>query len=133
MAEFNLIPQSIECESAEIISRKTVISSLMRDPKIGNCFKYSCSRNASAEILKELNPKKYKCKNTSNLNLSDKLKSEKLYVLVAGATKLKDELKNQTHRHKAQKYISKSFTFAEISKPFHSIINAIENRNKSLK
>jgi len=119
----------IECLASEIIAKKIVPSVPQRHPKIGLTLKYSCKRDGSAEIKKELVPKEHKINEKSNLNLGDKLIANSFYVLVEGVKKITPEkLGGHTGRHSSQKFDTKKFTFAEISKPFEHIINAIENR-----
>lgn len=112
------------------IAKKIVVSTLQNTPALGRHFKYSCSRDASAEIIKEVDPKKWRIKKTSHLNSGDSLQCEKLYVLVLGISKLKPKLITHSGRHKAEEYNSKSFSYAEITLSFAHIIHALENRKE---
>jgi hypothetical protein len=42
--------------------------------------------------------------------------------------RLKIDLENLTHTHKAQRTTTKTYTYAEITKPFEHIVNALEKR-----
>ncbi len=132
MAEFYLSSESIECESALINSRKPTIGAIIELDQIGRCRKYVCDLNSSAQIVKELFPKPLlgPYKEASKLDLDDKLVCESLFLFVQGIKNIKFSVINLSGRHKAQEATTKSFTYAEISKPFEHIIHAIENRNK---
>lgn len=112
---------SIECNAAEIISRKVNFGSLIELKDIGRCRKYSCERNSESTILKELNPKNPLYKETSHLDHGDKLKGLCIVVYVKKITQIKVELINNTGRHKAQKAYSNDYTFAEITEIFPTI------------
>ena len=121
---------SIECERAEITTRKFCSPTLIKHPIIGRCIKIHCDRNSSAEIAKELTPKEYRISKASALNLGDTLKALKISVLLEGIRppKGKDfELVNESGRHKAQKYVSQSYTHAVIVVPFSHIQHALDN------
>lgn len=128
MSDFFHIPESIECEKADVISRKIIFKGFLNDPCLGYCTKYVCDRNSSAEIMKELNPKVSKCNPNSKLNLGDKLDCESLFVLITGFFKADPETINHSGRHKAQKVSTKKFTYAEITRPFEHIANAAEKK-----
>jgi len=132
LADFYLSSESIECESALINSRKPTIGAIIEIDQIGRCRKYTCDLNSSAQIVKELFPKPLHgtLKDTSKLDLDDKLVCEALFLFVQGIKNLKFSVINLSGRHKAQEATTKSFTYAEISKPFEHVIHAIENRNK---
>ena len=112
---------SIECNSAEVISRKIMPSSYMEIKKIGKCRTFKCSRNSEATILKELEPKKPSYNENSSLNLNDKLESEDIFLAVNCKKSIKVELLNYSGRHKAQTFTTEHFTFAKISKQFPNI------------
>ncbi|MCU0390881.1 MAG: hypothetical protein MUE81_07170 [Thermoflexibacter sp.] len=128
MEEYYEIPESIECNAAEIISRKIVPKGLLKYEKIGFCFKYSCDRDSSAEIKKELSPKKAILKESSKLDLGTKLVCLKLFFLVRGKKPITADVINNSGRHKAQLIATKDFTYAEITQPFAQIANAIKKR-----
>ncbi|MEP7169126.1 MAG: hypothetical protein ABI855_07110 [Bacteroidota bacterium] len=109
---------SIECESAEIISRKILLSSFQEIPNVGRCKKYNCTRNSEATITKELNPKAPLYSETSHLNLGDMLEAENIVVFVNQANNLKVIKIDNTHRHNAQQANTNSFTYAEITMQF---------------
>lgn len=112
---------SIECMSAGIISRKILPSSFIEYTNIGKCLTYKCSRNSEAVILKELDPKKAKINENSNLDINSKLECENLFVAVNKNKPYKLELINHTASHKAQEMVTDEFTFAKISKQIPSI------------
>lgn len=122
---------TIECNSSEIISRDIRVSSIIDVPEIGKCRKYNCKRNSEASIIEELDPKKAKYKTTSNLNLNDLLECEDLYFLMHTMKPLKIEIINKSGRHKAQKGVTKCFTYAEITQQFPNIPQKIEKQLSS--
>ena len=131
MAEFFKQGEKIECNASEVIAKDIVPSVPQKHPKIGLTLKYSCKRDGSAEIKKELNPKKYKINKDSNLELGDKLRANLFYVLVEGIKKIKPtKLGGHSGRHNSQIFNTNKFTYAEISKPFEHIVNALEKRKE---
>jgi|GEM_PF-2663451 len=119
--EFVFQGASIECDSAEIISRDIKASSFVNLPEIGNCQKYNCKRNSEAKILEELEPKRALYKPGSHLDKDDTLKSEDIVIYINSLKSVKKEVIPFSHRHKAQKTITKCFTYAEISLQFPNI------------
>ncbi|GAA4137928.1 hypothetical protein GCM10022216_14500 [Sphingobacterium kyonggiense] len=105
----------IECFSAEIISRKIVPGTFLNLKNIGKVFTYKCSRNSEATIKKELLPKKPLYNNNSFLDLETKLECDRLFVIVRAKKPYDKDLKNHTHRHKAQSFLTDDFTFAQIT------------------
>jgi hypothetical protein len=106
---------TIECDSAEVISRKIIPSSFIEIQNIGKCFSYKCSLNSEATIKKELNPKECKVNINSCLDLNAKLESDKLFVAVAKKKPYKFSLINLSGRHKAQYFMTDEFTYAAIT------------------
>ncbi len=126
--EFYKKGEKIECQCSEIIAKKIVPSVPQRHPKIGLSLKYKCKRDGSAEIVKELKPKKFKIDKNSHLNLGDKLNANSFYAIVKDIKKIKTQkIGGHTGRHSSQKFNTKKFTFAEISKPYPHIIHSLEN------
>lgn len=122
----------IECQNSEVIAKKITPSVPQRHPKIGLSVKYKCKRDGSAEITKELDPKEFKVDKNSNLNLGDKLDANHLFIIVNNIKKIKPQkVGGHSGRHSSQKMNTKDFTYAEISKPYSHIENALENK-KSL-
>ena len=121
MPKFVHNSSSIECLSAQIISRDIVPSSFLNIKDIGKCFTYKCKKNSEAEILKELNPKRSIYCIESNLNIGDILECENLFVAINKNKPYTPTLINYTHRHKAQMFVSKEYTFAKISKQIGNI------------
>jgi len=126
----SLVGASIECEKCELISRKIVPSSPQMDDTLGRVIKYECSRNSSAEILKELNPKEFKYKISSNLDLGSKLQANGIYLLTTKLKRIKPDIVNESGRHKASKSTIDGFTFAEIKYPLENVLNSINNRKE---
>lgn len=114
---------SIECDSAEIISRKVIHSAFIELPNIGKCFSYKCSLNSEATIKKESNPKEAKVNQHSLLDLESKLECDKLFVAVKKNKPYKLCLINLTGRHKAQTFVTDEFTFAKITLQLSNIPN----------
>lgn len=112
---------SIECEGADIVSRKIVRSSFMEIKSIGKCTTYKCKLNSEAVIRKELASRKPKYKTTSKVQAGDMLECEDLFLAVNTRKALKIALDNHTGRHKAQVARTDSYTFAEISKQIPNI------------
>lgn len=123
--------EQIECSKSEVISKKIKPNSLRKIPKIGRCRIYKCSRTSSAEIIKELNPKKWKICGDSFLNEGDILESDDIRVTVNNTRIIRTEIiGGHSGTHKAQKMSTKDFTHAKITKPFKHIMDSIENRRK---
>ncbi|MDP3928537.1 MAG: hypothetical protein Q8R57_05905 [Bacteroidota bacterium] len=112
---------TIECESAEVVSRKIVPSSFIELQNIGKCFSYKCYRNSEATIKKEICPKISRVNQYSKLDLESKLECENLFVAVRKNKPYKYDLKNHSGRHKAQTFITDAFTFAKITIQFSNI------------
>ncbi|MDZ4757321.1 MAG: hypothetical protein SGJ10_04160 [Bacteroidota bacterium] len=128
-----LMGDSIECEHSEVVAKKIIPSSPQRRDDIGVCIKYLCTRDGSAEVVKELDPKVHKIKESSNLNLGDCIKSEAFFVLVEGLRPLsKTKLGGQSNRHSSNSVSPRKYTYAEISYPFARIMHALENRQKEI-
>ena len=126
----HLAGESIECDKCELTARKIVPSSLQIDSSLGRVIKYEYSRNASAEILKELNPKEYKYKFSSTLDLGTKIQAESIYLIAKHLKRLKLDLVNESGRHKASKGIIDNYTFAEIKYPLENVLNSIQKRKE---
>jgi len=121
----------IESQQSEIIAKHIIPSVPQRHPKIGLSLKYKCKRDGSIEITKELEPKEFLFDRNSNLNIGDKLEANSLYVIVKNVRKIKTQkIGGHTGRHSSQKMNTKDYTFAEITKPFSHIQNALENKKK---
>ena len=127
----HLAGESIECDKCELIARKVVPSSPQEHDILGLVIKYDCTLNATAKNLKELNPKKFRCKLTSNLDLGATLKAKSIYFLTQSLKRLKFELDHESGAHKASKGIINYYVFAEIKYPLENIVNSIKKR-KSL-
>lgn len=112
---------TIECDSAEVISRKIIPSSFIEIQNIGKCFSYKCSLNSEATIKKELAPKKCKVNHNSYLDLDTKLESDKIFVAVAKNKPYKFSLINLSGRHKAQIFVTNEFTYAAITSQLKNI------------
>lgn len=112
---------AIECQSAEIVARKIVVSSFMEIRNIGRCFTYKCSRNSEAVITKELNPKEARHNLNSNLNLDDKVEGENLFLAINDKRGLKITKSKHTGTHNAQFFSTKDYTYAEISRQIPNI------------
>ncbi|WMI66715.1 hypothetical protein RBH94_06010 [Aestuariibaculum sp. YM273] len=112
---------TIECLSAEIISRKILPSSFLEIEHVGRCFTYKCSRNSEATVKKELDPKEPFYNEHSLLDLGSKLECENMFVAINKKKPYKYTKINHTGRHKAQTFTSKEYTFAKISKQLSNI------------
>lgn len=106
---------SIECNSAEIVSRKILPSAFIELNNIGRCFSYKCSLNSEATIKEEIVPKNPLVNQNSNLDKETKLECDKLFVAVKKSKPYKLCKINFTGRHKAQTFTTDKFTFAKIS------------------
>ena len=135
MTKYYSTGDKIECEAAEIYSRKITPSVFQNHPIIGRHIKYVCDRNASVEIKRELNPKVAIInKFFSHLDLNDQLYSESLYCLIKGIKPLPISKKsNFSGRHSVQLMNSNVYTFSEISRPFANIQGAIDKRIAAVK
>ncbi|RYX97961.1 hypothetical protein EON78_05310 [bacterium] len=132
MAEYYAAHESIECDKCEIITRKYVPSIPIKDPDLGMGIKYNLSRNASAQILGELNPKKHKKNATSRLNLNDIIRAESISAFVVGIKRLEWNLAKHSHTHKGSDVTFNLFCFAQIKYPLHNLIKALEEKNQKL-
>lgn len=132
MAEFHNAGESIECGKCEIIAKKFVPSSPQIHSILGKVIKYECSRNSSAKILEELDPKEFKVYVGSHLNLNDTLKAETLYAYTTYLKRVKTEVVNYTGRHKANVACIYGFTLAQIRYPLENVLNAIQKRKELL-
>jgi hypothetical protein len=112
---------TIECLSAQVISRKIIPSSFLNIPTVGKCFTFKCSRNSEALIIKELIPKKAIYNKNSILCCDTKLECELLFIAVNIKKPYRLSKINHTGRHKAQTFTTKEYTFAKISKQIHNI------------
>ena len=112
---------SIECNGAEIVSRKINFGSLINFPDIGLCRKYSCERNSESTIEKELNPKNPLFKKTSHLDLGDKLKADSIILYIKKSPQIKVHKIDATGRHNAQQANSDVYTYGEITEIFPNI------------
>ena len=115
---------SIECFSAEIISRQILPSSFIEYENVGKCFTYKCKRNSEASILKELIPKTPKINQNSYLDIGTKVECENLFIAVCKLKPYKIDVINHSGRHKAQVIMTNEFTFAKISKQISNIPDA---------
>jgi hypothetical protein len=125
MAEFHQQNESIECLKCEIIARKFVPSMPINDPVLGKGIKYDLSRNATAMILEELNPKTPVKRELSNLNINDLLRAESITAFICSIKRQKFELLNESGRHKASRTVVGAFAYAQIKYPLKNVINAI--------
>ncbi len=123
---------SIECGKCEVIARKIVPSSPQIDKVLGRIIKYDCSRNSSAENFKELSPKKFKYKFSSNLDLNSKLQADSLFFLTTQLKRLRLNVVHESGKHKANKGVINDYTFAEIKYPLENVLNSIK-KSKELK
>ena len=127
------MPESIECDAANIVARKIIKGALINEEGVGLCQKYKCSRNSSTTIKKELEPlKAIKCE-ASKLNRGDCLRAEDLFFLAKGSKRFRITKVNKSGRHKAQTMDTNVYTYAEIIKPFVHIIHALEKKELALK
>ncbi|MEI7581190.1 hypothetical protein [Runella sp.] len=126
----HLVGESIECDKCELVTRKIVPSSLQMHHILGRVMKYDCSRNCSAKNLKELNPKKFRVKMTSDLDLNTLLSAESIFLFTTKLRPLKLNVVNESGRHKANEGVVDGFTFAEIKYPMENVLNAIAKRKE---
>lgn len=126
MGEFYSEGDKIECEHSEVIAKAIREKPPINHSKLGRVTKYVCERDGSAEIIKELDPKEGVYSKESNLNLGDKIRSESFYVLVSGNKRLRKKKKGgQSGRHNSQIIKPRTYTFAEITKPFNHILHSL--------
>jgi hypothetical protein len=119
--EYIYLGASIECDGAEIISRKINFGPLIRLPDLGVCHKYSCEINSESTIEKELSPKNPLFKETSHLDLGDKLKADSLVLYIRKIAQLKVQKITNTQSHRAQKANSNDYTYGEITGLFPNL------------
>lgn len=98
------------------------------DDILGHFIKYDCSRNSSAENIEELEPKKFRYKLTSNLNLGTKLCAKSIYIITTQLSRLNFKIVNESGRHKASRGVINHYTFAEIKYPLENVLNSISKR-----
>lgn len=112
---------SIECFSAQIVTRDLKYSSMIEIPKLGFCKVYTCKRNSEAVIIKESDPKTAVYYKNPHLDKGDNIKSEEIVIYINTLKKIKIEVVNYTSRHKAQELITKYPTLGNITKVFTNI------------
>ena len=112
---------SIECNSAEVISRKIMPGTFIELENVGKCLTYKCSRNSEAKIVKELNPKEPLHNKFSAVDLDSRLESDKIFIAILRTKPYKVYLKNHSGTHKAQTFTTDVFTFAKITNQLISI------------
>lgn len=128
MPEYYQAYDSIECRGVCLDIRALIPSIMQNVEGVGSCWTYKAERNGTAEIKKELNPKRALHKTDSHLDIGDSVTGEKLSVLIEGS-KVHCKAKPATHRHKSQQTeVSREFVFAEITKPITHIANGIAKR-----
>lgn len=111
----------IEAAGTNILSRKIVASAAVDIPNVGKCMKYNCSRNSSACITKELEPKQPRFRTTSILNNQDSIKAKNMVVHILSKRPLKISKVPLTSRHNSQATNTRCYTHAQISMPFHNL------------
>lgn len=122
--------ESIECSRCEIFSRNIRPSSLQTHKKLGRIVKYECIDDSSAKNIKELNPKEYHLKLTSNLDLGTQLNAKGIFILTKQMKPIKKEVVNKSGRHKASMARLKQYVYAEIKYPMDNVINSMNKRNQ---
>jgi len=120
--EFFYTNASIECANAQIITRKIVPSSFSNIKNVGRCSIYSCSRDSSAEIQKELDPKQPRNRALSHLDHGDMIKAKDIIVYVNDLKRLNCDVQHHSHTHKAHEATTKYYTFAQITQPFPNLL-----------
>ncbi len=115
---------SIEGEKVLINTRKQITQSPVKRKGI-RLFKYKCSRHSKTEITEELNPKKFKIKEISALNLGDLLEADVIEVYPSNMLRFVKE-SGYSSKHSIQTAESKSFTFAEIAIPFRFTLSRVK-------
>lgn len=113
---------SLEGAKAKVFAKKIVAGALIQDPQLGRVRKFACERDGEAVIEKELSPKKPVKKDTSALNLGDRLICKKFYILTRDM-RLKFKKSAFSGDHNTNLGFPEDVTFAEISYPFHSIVS----------
>lgn len=120
--------ESIEAEKCNVIARKLNVSSYLDIQNVGKVLKYDGKLNCEAEIIEELDPKKFKYKLTSYLDSGSKLKAKDIFLYSKVFRKPPQQLINKSGRHKSQHYCFKKYTFAEIKTPLQNVINSMKKR-----
>jgi len=118
------VGESIECLSAEVISKRFSNGILKKHPKNGVTYMYyKTDRSGTAEILEEIDTKtQKKIYENSHTNKGDKLNGDKLEVYLDSKRRLKPEhIGGHTASHGSNKIISKVFTLAKIIKRYDTI------------
>ncbi|MFC2086696.1 hypothetical protein ACFLSA_00830 [Bacteroidota bacterium] len=119
---FNQVGASIECEGSKIIARRFNRGYLEEVPNLGTVIKYKCDRNGTAEITRELNPKKPKYNKNSHLNIGDKLAANKFFFYVPSYFRLKlSRISRHTHTHGSQEANTRKYTYAQIERRYYTI------------
>ena len=128
MVVLHQVGESIECDKCEVISRNIVPSILQVDEILGRVMKYNCERNSSAKNIQELNPKVFRYKFSSNLNLGTELRAKGIYLLTTKIRPVKKKTINHTGRHKAQLAVFDDYVFSEIRYPLENVIHSMRVR-----
>ena len=122
---------SIEAQYAKVYGKKIIPQGMISHKFLGRLRKYTVDRDGAASIVKELSPKQPIYKLTSRVDLGDKLKCLKFFIL-AKEVSLKFDKVPFSGGHNTNYVDTKDFTFAEISYPFKHIVNALEKRREAL-
>jgi hypothetical protein len=109
----------IECEGAEVITRKFIPNAYIQDASLGKLMKYKCDHNSEAKIVKVLSVSK-KVK-SSHIKLGDLLEAEQIIVCIGSFRAPTIKIVKHTGRHNAQKANTSAYTFAQISRKFQNI------------
>lgn len=115
---------SIECLSAEIISKRFSNGILKKHPENGKAYMYyKTDRSGTAEILEEIDTEKQeKVLKGSHTDKGDKLNGDKLEVYFDSKRRLKQKhIGSHTAKHGSRKILSKVFTLAKIIKRFDTV------------
>ncbi|MDA3779809.1 MAG: hypothetical protein PF487_06275 [Bacteroidales bacterium] len=125
--------ESIECLSAEIISKRFNNGILKKHPKNGKTYMYyKTDRSGTAEILEEIECDEPLLDENAHTDKGDKLNGDKLEIYVDSKRRLKPvHIGGHTAKHGARKFITKVFTFAKIIKRYETI-PFIDNSKKEL-
>jgi hypothetical protein len=121
MGEFQNRGDSIEGEKVHCNTRKAIPGGRFDFLGIGILWKYGCQTNAFVKIIEELNPKRFKYKSTSHLDLDDCISGEKIEVFSSDKLRFKKE-SNFSSTHGIQWSQSNSYTYAEIKIPYRYIL-----------
>lgn len=133
MAEYYNKDESIEGNDIQLVSRKFIFSGLHDISEIGRCIKYQCSRDSYAKVTKCLLPTEKQLKESSHIEIEDKICSKDIIAYHKGIRRIKESKQSGfSGTHSTGVINTKSRSIAKITHPFESIQNSINKYQQQI-